>query len=257
MDKEKKQDSGFDNGNENKSPKLNSTYDQYIKLQIRKEGLRLLIVGLVWSFIIGLLSALGVFNRLLAFMHQISPILGLLIWFPAMAILIGGPYFLVVGFYQWIFGDRTRTAKKIYGVLRLEKESSSQTIMQIAEKIDKDVHLDREICPFCRGFNISEPIGKYNSLTEASECEACGAIWSPPKSKKYSKFVIAICVVLVPVASLIVFQLYKNDMPFISIFFFSLLALLVFGKVIYNNIMVLKDKKGQFVIHRKPNNFSS
>jgi len=75
------------------------------------------------------------------------------------------PIFLIAGIYQMISGTRARIAKKIFGTLQLDKETSACISARIAERVAKDEHKSREFCPFCGSSNVSEPETEFNSLT--------------------------------------------------------------------------------------------
>jgi hypothetical protein len=248
------QNPGTDDNHADKS--LNRQYDYTVKSQIRKEGLKIIAIGTGWIGFIFVLMITGLLLLLHQLTTRIPGIIGAIIFIVVWStLLLTGPYFLIVGIYQWISGVRTITAKKFFGELRFDKKTIEDIKPPVVNREAKDTHLSHEFCPFCGGSNISESVTKYNSLTGALECDACGAIWSPPRSKTYSVFVLAVCVALLPcVVVLCAIGLYKSEMPFISIFGFCLLASFVLGAFAYVNIMVLKGKRGQFEVHRQPYN---
>jgi len=160
---------------------------------------------------------------------------------------------LTVGIYQMISGTRTRIAKKIFGTLLLDKETSACISARVAGGVAKDEHKSREFCPFCGSSNVSEPETEFNSLTGAIECDSCGAIWLPPRSKNYAWIIIVCCAIAIPCAIGFLLMLYLDEdkvLPFISFLGLSLVAIFMSGVLIYLNTQVLRGKRGKFKVHR-------
>lgn len=162
-----------------------------VKQKIRREGFKIVGIGLAWSAATFLLWVLGVLDCMI--FSERRGLIGLLIHSMGFSVEFGGPLIIAIGIYQWVTGNRTRAGKGLFGELLTQQERAEHITAKEKPDQPHDKYKASDSCPFCASTSLTH-------VGEENHCEACGAIWKVMAPMGTGAAIVCILLALLPLA---------------------------------------------------------